>query len=92
MLGIFMEGAWALEDLLVLLVIVALSARFIDGSDDVVWPAAVILTSLGSFWPITATITMITAVIMATVIVAAVVGAIVVAACWAMSARILIEA
>ena len=49
MLGIFVEGAWALEDLLVLLIIVVLGARFINGSDNVVWPAAMILTRLGSF-------------------------------------------
>ena len=54
---------------------------------DVVWPAAVILTSLGSFWPITVVVMMITAVVMATVV-----GAVIVAACWAMSARILVEA
>ena len=34
--GILVEGAWAVEDLLVLLVVVALDARFIDDSDDVV--------------------------------------------------------
>ena len=49
MLGIFMEGAWALEDLLVLLVVVTLGVWFINGGDDVVWPVAVILTRLGSF-------------------------------------------
>jgi len=87
MLGILVERARAVEDLLVLLVIVALGARFIDDSDDVVWPAALILTSLGSFWPITATVTMVTALIVAVVVVA-----VVIAACWAMSARILVEA
>ena len=81
-----MERAWAVEDLLVLFIIVVLSTRFIDGRDDVVWLTAEILTSHGSFWLITAAVTMITAVIMA-----AVVGAVVVAACWAMSTRILIE-
>jgi len=35
-LGVLMERAGAIEDLLVLLVIVVLGARFIDGSDDVV--------------------------------------------------------
>ena len=53
MSGVLVERARAIEDLLVLLVIVALGARFIDGGDDVVWPAAAILTRPGSFWPIT---------------------------------------
>ena len=87
-----MERAWAFEDLLVLLVVVVLGTRFIDGSEDVVWPAAAILTSFGSFWPITTTIMMITAVVETAVIVASVVRAIVVATRWAMSARILVEA
>ena len=87
-----MERARAIEDLLVLLVVVALGARFIDGSNNVVWLAVVVLTSLGSFWPITAAVTMVTEVIVAAVIVAAVVGAVVVTVCWAMSAHILIEA
>ena len=87
MLAVLVEGARAVEDLLVLFVVVVLGARFIDGSDDVVWPAAAILTSLGSFWPIMATVTMVTAVV-----VAVLVGAVVVATCWAISACILIEA
>ena len=49
MLGIFVEGAWALEDLLILLVIVALGLRFFDGGNNVAWSTAVILTGLGSF-------------------------------------------
>ena len=36
MLGVFVERAQAIEDLLVLLIIVALGARFINGSDNVV--------------------------------------------------------
>ena len=46
-LGVLMERARAIEDLLILLIVVALGARFIDGSDDVVWSVAAILTSLG---------------------------------------------
>ena len=88
MFGILMERAWAVEDLLVLLVVVVLGARFIDGGDDVVWPATVILTRLGSFWPITTAVPMITAVVVAAVVVASVVAAV----SWAMSARILVEA
>ena len=49
MLGILVERAQAVEDLLVLLIVVVLGVRFINGGDDVVWPAAVILTRLGSF-------------------------------------------
>ena len=36
MLGVLVERARAVEDLLVLLIIVALGVRFIDSSDDVV--------------------------------------------------------
>jgi len=91
-LGVLMERARAIEDLLVLLIVVALGTRFIDSNDDVVWPAAVILTSLGSFSLITTTVIMVTAVVVVAVVVVVVVGTVVVAACWAMSARILIEA
>ena len=35
--SLLVEGARAIEDLLVLLVVVALGARFINGGDDVVW-------------------------------------------------------
>ena len=70
-----------------MLIVVALGARFINGGDDVVWLVVAILTRLGSFWPIMAAVTMVTAVV-----VASVVGVVVIATCWAMSARILIEA
>ena len=49
MSSVLVERARAIEDLLVLLIVVALGTRFINGGDDVVWPAAVILTRLGSF-------------------------------------------
>ena len=87
-----MERARAIKDLLVLLVVVTFGARFIDGSDDVVWPAVVILTRLGPFWSIMTAVTMVTAVIEAAIVVASVVGAVVVAVGQAMSACILIEA
>ena len=90
MLGVLVETARAINDLLVLLVIVALGVRFINGGDDVVWPTAAILTRLGSFWPITAAVTMVTAFVIVVVIVASVVGAVIIAACQAMSAHILI--
>ena len=45
------------------------------------------MTRLGSFWPIMAAVTMVTAVV-----VASVVGVVVIATCWAMSVCILIEA
>ena len=48
-LVVFVERARALEDLLVLLIVVTLGTRFINGSDDVVWSAAAILTRFGSF-------------------------------------------
>ena len=50
------------------------------------------MTRLGAFWPITATVQMVTAVIVAAIIVASVIGVIVTAASWAMNARILVEA
>ena len=74
MVGILMERAWAIEDLLVLLIIVPLGTRFINGSDDVVWLPAAILTRLGSFWPIMAIVPMTTAVVIAAVVVVSVVG------------------
>ena len=46
MLAVFVERARAFKDLLVLLVVVALGARFINGGDDVVWSVAEILTLL----------------------------------------------
>ena len=91
MLGILVERAHAIDDLLVLLIVVALGTRFINGGDDVVWLAAAIFTRLGSFWPITAAVAMVTTVVVPAVVVASVVGVVVVAACWAMSACILIE-
>ena len=54
-LAILAEGAWALEDFLVLLVIVMFGARFVNGGNDVVWSTAAILTSFRPFWLITAT-------------------------------------
>ena len=92
MLGIFVKRARAFKDLLVLLIVVALGVRFVNGGDDVVWSTAAILTKFGPFWPITAAIPMVTAVVIAAVAVASVVGAVVAATSWAMSARILIEA
>ena len=49
MLGVLVERAWVIEDLLVLLVIVVLGTRFINNSNDMVWLVATILTRLGSF-------------------------------------------
>ena len=50
------------------------------------------MTRLGSFWPIMAAVTMVTTIIVTTVVVASVIGAVVIAARWAKSARILVEA
>ena len=77
MFGVLVERARAIEDLLVLLIVVALGARFINDGDDVVRPTATILTKLGSFWPITATVSMVTMVVVVAVAMAPVVGAIV---------------
>ena len=49
MLGVLVERAWAIKDLLVLLVIVALGSRLVNSGDDMVWSVAAILTRLGSF-------------------------------------------
>ena len=92
MFGILVKRAWAIEDLLVLFIVVVLGARLTDGGDYVVWAAAVILARPRSSYTITATVAMVAAIVGAAVIVASVVGAVVVAARWAMSARILVEA
>ena len=77
MLGVLVERARAIEDLLVLLVIVALGSRFVNNNDNMVWSVVAIMTRLGTFWPITATVPMVTAVVVAAVAVAPVVGAII---------------
>ena len=63
MSGILVERAHAIKDLLVLLVVVALAARFFNGGDNVIWSAAAILTRFIPFWPITATVPMMTTVV-----------------------------
>ena len=82
MFGVPVKRAWAVEDLLVLFIVVALGARLTDSDDDVVWPAAAILARPGSFCPITAIVAMVAAVIGAAVTVASIVGAVIVAARW----------
>ena len=67
MLCVLVERAWAIEDLLILLIVVALRTWFINDGDDVVWSAAAVLTRFGSFWPITATVLMVAAIIVAAV-------------------------
>ena len=74
MLDVLVKRAWAVKDFLVLLIVVAHSARLIDGGDDVVWPMAAILARPGSFCSIMATIAMVVAVVGAAVAVASVVG------------------
>ena len=54
--------------------------------------AVTILARLRSFRPITAAVTMVTAVVVMAVVVASIIRAVIVAACWVMSARILVEA
>ena len=92
MLGVLVEGAWAFEDLLVLFVVVAFGARFVNSGDDMIWSAAAILTRFGSFWPIMATVLMVTTVLVVAIVVALGVGSLIAAVSWAMSARILVEA
>jgi len=89
--GVLVKRARAVEDLLVLFIIVALGARLTDGGDNVVWPAAAILARPGSFCPITAVVTMVAAVVRVAVIVALVVRAVIVVVRWVMSARILVN-
>ena len=73
-LAVLVERAWAFEDFLVLLVIVTLGARLINGGEDVFWPTAAILVRPVSSYLITAAIAMIVAVIGTAVIVTSVVG------------------
>ena len=90
--GILVKRAWAVSDLLVLFVGVALGVRLTDGGDDVLWSVTAILAKPVSSCLITATVTMVAVVIRAAVAVASVVGAIVIAVRRAMSAYILVEA
>jgi len=90
--AVLVEGAWSFKDLLVLLIVFTLGTRFVDSGDDVVWSTMAILTSFGPFRPITATVMMVAAVIVAAVTVASFVGALITTASWAVSAHILIEA
>jgi hypothetical protein len=92
MLAILVEGAWAFDDFLVLLIVVTFGTRFINGGDDVVWSTVAILTSFRPFRPIAATSLMVAVVIVAAVTMASFVRALVAAASWAVSARILVEA
>jgi len=87
-----MERTRAIKDLLVLLIVVALGPRFIDGGNDVVWPVAAILARLGPFLPILTDVIRITMVVETAVAVASVNGAVVIPACWSLGACILVEA
>ena len=92
MLGVFVERERAFKDLLVLLIIVVLGMRFVNGGDIVVWSVVAILTRSRSFRPIMAAVTMVTAVVVVVVIVASVVGSLIIVSSWAMSACVLVEA
>ena len=92
MFGILVKRAWAIEYLLVLLIIVTLGTRLTSGGEDVFWPAAVILAWPVSSYSITAAIAMIATVVEATVIVTLVIGAIIISVGWSLSACILVEA
>ena len=76
-LAVLVEGAWAFEDFLVLLVVVALGVRFVNGGDDVVWSVVVILTSFAPFRPITTTVMMVATIIVAAITVASFIEALV---------------
>ena len=89
-LAVLVEGARAFEDFLVLLIVVALGTRFINGGDDVVWPSVAFFTRLGSFWPITATVLTMATVVVAMVTMASVIGALVTVASWVVSFRSLL--
>ena len=90
MLCVLVERARTVEDLLILFIIVPLGVRLINSSNEVVWPAAMILTELEPFWPITAVIPVETAVVVAAVVVASVIGAVIVAVKQAICACIFI--
>ena len=79
MLCVLVERARTVEDLLILLIVVPLGTRLIDSTNEVVWPAATILTGLEPFWPITAAIPVENAVVVAAVVVASVIGAVIIA-------------
>ena len=91
-LAVLVEGAQAFEDLLVLLVVVALGMGFINSDDDVVWSTAMILTSFGPFRPITTTVLMVAAIIVVAVTMVSFVEVLVSTVSWVVSARILVEA
>ena len=80
MLDVLVERARAIEDLLVLLIVVALCAWLIDVGNKVIWSAAAILTRFESVWLITSAVPVETTVIIAAIIVLSVVVAVVVAA------------
>ena len=62
MLAIFMYWAWTVEEFLILGVIVVLSAKLLDGGNDVFRLAAMELPSLQALWLIVmATVTIIIA-------------------------------
>ena len=91
-LAFFVKRARAIEDLLVLLVIVTLGTRLTNDGEDVFWPAAAILAWPLSSYSITAAIAMIDAVVGAEVVVTSVIKAIIVSVGWSLSACILVEA
>ena len=80
MFGVLVQGARAIEDLLVLLIVVTLCTRLIDVGNKVIWSVVVILTRFESIWPISSVVPMETAVVVAAIVVLSVVVAVVVAA------------
>ena len=92
MFGVLVKRARAVEDLLVLFVVVALGARLTNGGDDVFWPTAAILARHVSSCPITVAIVVVAVVIGAAVAVTSVVRAIVITVRQALGAYVLAEA
>ena len=92
MFGVLVKRAWAVEDLLVLFVVVTLGVRLTNGGDDVFWPVTAILARPVSSCSITAAIAMIAAIVGTTVIMMSVIEAIIVSVRWSLSACILVEA
>jgi hypothetical protein len=90
--SVLVKRARAVEDLLVLFLVVTLGTRLTNNGDDVFRLAAVILVRPVSSCSITTAIAMVAAVVGAAIVVTSVVGAIVIAVRRALSACILVEA
>ena len=68
MLAVLVNREWFVEELLICCVVATLSARLLDGGDDVVWSAATKLYNFRSLRPIDIVTVMIIMVAVAVVI------------------------